>query len=421
MQKSYLILLAHSYPYTGASEQTFLTPEIQYLARAYEVIAVPGRREGTKLEVPAGVTVDESYAEMMRVQPTVMQSIFKAMRSSLLYGELLRRPSVLFQLLSLKRLVAYADKAERTKQWACDFVKREGLDARACIFYTFWFDATTTGIGLARDCAGPLVVVSRAHGNDLYEERHVYNYIPCRAQSIQLLDGVFPDSDAGRDYLLHKYAKCAATCETARLGVEDPGFVASKSRDGVVRIVSCSFMVPVKRVDLILQGIGVAAKRRPDLQFQWHHFGTGPLRETLEEQAETLPTNCTWHLPGYLSVDHLMQHYRDSPVDLFINASSTEGTPVAVMEAISCGIPVAATAVGGNPEIVSTRNGLLLSANPTPDEIASAILSIADDPAVAEKRQGSRSTWQEKYDSKRNFQTFIATLTNLRAQKRVAS
>jgi glycosyltransferase involved in cell wall biosynthesis len=116
-----------------------------------------------------------------------------------------------------------------------------------------------------------------------------------------------------------------------------------------------------------------------------------------------------------------MQHYRDSPVDLFINASSTEGTPVAVMEAISCGIPVAATAVGGNPEIVSTRNGLLLSANPTPDEIASAILSIADDPAVAEKRQGSRSTWQEKYDSKRNFQTFIATLTNLRAQKRVAS
>jgi len=100
-----------------------------------------------------------------------------------------------------------------------------------------------------------------------------------------------------------------------------------------------------------------------------------------------------------------------------MNVSVTEGTPVAVMEAISCGIPVMATAVGGNPEIVSEQNGRLLSPNPTPDEIAEAILSILDNPDLAiEKRKGSRQVWQEKYNASQNFQAFADRLKAIRAQ-----
>ena len=58
---------------------------------------------------------------------------------------------------------------------------------------------------------------------------------------------------------------------------------------------------------------------------------------------------------------------------MFINVSSTEGIPVSIMEAMSFGIPVIATAVGGTPEIVNNENGYLLSKDPSAKELAEVI------------------------------------------------
>ncbi|MCB0101170.1 MAG: glycosyltransferase, partial [Anaerolineales bacterium] len=107
--------------------------------------------------------------------------------------------------------------------------------------------------------------------------------------------------------------------------------------------------------------------------------------------------------------------YITHPVDVFVNVSSTEGTPVSIMEAISCGIPVTATAVGGNVEIVQERNGFLLAENPTPDEIADALLSVMDARELwLEKRKGSREVWQERYNETKNFEAFAHRLVEIR-------
>ncbi|NCO54621.1 MAG: glycosyltransferase, partial [Bacteroidetes bacterium] len=47
-------------------------------------------------------------------------------------------------------------------------------------------------------------------------------------------------------------------------------------------------------------------------------------------------------------------------VDLFINVSESEGIPVSIMEALSAGIPVIATNVGGTNEIVNNDVGFLI-------------------------------------------------------------
>jgi len=83
---------------------------------------------------------------------------------------------------------------------------------------------------------------------------------------------------------------------------------------------------------------------------------------------------------------------------------------VSIMEAQSCGIPVIATAVGGTPEIVSDRCGVLLSPNPTPDNVASAIERIAESPAVAVMRADSRNVWRRRYDADVNYREFAAML-----------
>ena len=419
-----LVLFTASYPYDVAIEQTFLDPEIEYLASNFDrVIIVPETLGGKKHAVPAGVEVEESYtlinqssSQEITTLSRKIEMLSRAFFSRFFYEDLLTRPSILFQPLVLKRLVGFIYRAELIRKWVGDLIESKKLDPSQCIFYTYWLVQSSLGIGLAKRDYPQIMLISRAHGYDLYEERHNLAYIPCRRKSLRVLDRLFPDSDKGTNYIANRYPWFAPLCETSRLGVRDPGFVTSCSRDGVFRIVSCSLMVPVKRIDLLLEGIGYAAKLRPEQQFEWHHFGTGPLKNHIENIAHrTLPVNVKSYFPGYPSLEHLMMFYKNNPVDLFMNVSVTEGTPVSIMEAISCGMPVLATAVGGNPEIVSDQNGKLLSPNPTPDEIAASIFSILDNPDLAaEKRKGSQRVWQEKYNADSNFQAFADRLKSLR-------
>jgi glycosyltransferase involved in cell wall biosynthesis len=168
----------------------------------------------------------------------------------------------------------------------------------------------------------------------------------------------------------------------------------------------------VKRVDRILEGIKTAAAQRPQQRFEWHHIGNGARRMELQKMAdESFPRNAKGYLPGYTSKEELMSFYRDTPADVFVNASETEGTPVAVMEAVSCGIPVIATSVGGNKEIVGERNGILLGENPSPQEIADAILKLLDNPQSTSKmREESRTVWMERYNADANYEAFAERL-----------
>jgi glycosyltransferase involved in cell wall biosynthesis len=185
--------------------------------------------------------------------------------------------------------------------------------------------------------------------------------------------------------------------------------------DDVVRIASCSFMVPVKRLDLLYRGLQATARLKPAHTFEWHHIGDGPTRAQIEALAQaTNPSNLTCHFWGRLQNEEVMAFYKNHPIDFFMNVSASEGIPLSIMEAQSCGIPVIATAVGGNPEIVSEETGHLLSPNPTPTEIAAAISTILDTPqALSQKRLASRAMWQTTYNADANYSAFAARLKSL--------
>ena len=73
-----------------------------------------------------------------------------------------------------------------------------------------------------------------------------------------------------------------------------------------------------------------------------------------------------------------------------------------------------ATAVGGNTEIVSTRNGYLVGANPEPRELAEAILDLHDHPNdAAMKRAESHEVWRTRYNADTNYAAFAAQLAAL--------
>jgi colanic acid/amylovoran biosynthesis glycosyltransferase len=406
-----LVLWSGSYPYDVAHEQNFLDGEVTALAAEFEhVVLLPGIIGGRRLPTPAGVRVDESYAREMKGlsrTATVLRTL-----QPVLAEELLRRPPT--TLAAAKRLAAYVGAAEQTRRWAIAFCRRERLDPSAVLFYSYWWTAATLGFGLAKEALPGATVVTRAHGYDLYEERHVPAYIPCREPSLRRLDALFPCSDAGVRYVTSRYRARPPIVECARLGVPPSTERSAPSTDGVLRVVSCSFLVEVKRLDRLIAGLAAAGAGRPTQRIEWTHFGSGRLHDDLARRMTSLPPNVTGRLAGHVTREELFRAYAENPVDVFVNVSESEGIPVSIMEAISRSIPVVATRVGGNPEIVTSEDGVLIDPAAPPDAVAAALLGFVDDRARAlELRRGSESVFRTRYDSSRNFPAFARRLRAL--------
>lgn len=417
-----LLVFTSSYPYEVQHEDTFLEPEIPHMLSGFDkVILVPKVREGKRLTVPEEVEVDESYAIFLETVNR-FSALLRVLFSECYYRDLRKNPFIWTKPSALLRLVTYVGGARLTQKWVEKWFARSGYSDKECVFYTFWFDAAAYGIGLAKQRHPDLKIVSRAHGYDVYEDRYPVHYLPCRTQALACSDGVFPDSVAGVEYLQARFPTHQAKIGPALMGVPDPGFLTKASNDGVFRLVSCAIIRPVKRIDLLLEGVAEAARQRPELRFEWHHFGNSEVegvREALQSQADTiLPANAQAFLPGYNGQQELFRYYREKPVDVFINVSISEGTPVSAMEAASCGIPIIATAVGGNKEMVNAGNGFLLDPNPTPGQIARTLFSMIDHPQeTARMRAASRAVWQEKYNSVKNLEKFFNCLKSLRESK----
>lgn len=409
-----VLLFSNSYPYNYATEQTFLKGEVEILHKRFErVILVPRIAQGNLLSVPESVEVDTSLADSFTFSRRLAESAL-AFFSKDFYLDLKNRLPASLTPSYLRRLFSFIAGANLTLKWMQNWLKSNNVLADEVICYTFWFDEITMGLGLAKKQYPALRVVSRAHGYDLYEE--MYGLWPCRPRAIELIDGLFADSDIGKHYLHQKYPQFTEKYGMSLLGVKDPGGFAKSSEDGVLRLVSCSMLNPIKRIDLLFEGIVTAARMRPEQTIEWNHFGDGDTRQNyINRIASEFPSNAKGLFPGYQTQRELIQAYLNNPVDVFINVSSTEGTPVSIMEAISCGIPVVATAVGGNVEIVQERNGFLLSENPTPQEIAETLLKVCDNRTMMlKKRQGSREIWQERYNEKNNFEAFAQKLAEMR-------
>ncbi len=410
-----VLLFSNSYPYDYATEQTFLKGEVEILRKRFErVILVPCIVKGNRLPVSENVEVDTSFSESFTLNRRLVESVL-AFFSKDFYLELKNRFPLSIKPSYLRRVFSFVAGANLTRKWMENWLESNHISASEVICNTFWFDELAMGIGLAKTKYPSLRVISRTHGYDLYEE--LYGDWPCRPRAIELVDCLFPDSDIGANYLREKYPQFKEKYESALLGVKDPGGLAKPSEDGVLRLVSCSNFHPVKRIDLLLESVITAAKKRPEQRIEWSHFGgVKEIREQYTQRVvNEFPVNAKADFPGYQSQQELIHTYLSKPVDVFLNVSSTEGTSVAMMEAVSCGIPVIATSVGGNLEVVREKNGFLLSENPTPDEIADALLNVCDHRAEwLEKRKGSREVWQERYNETTNFEAFAQKLVEIR-------
>ena len=94
--------------------------------------------------------------------------------------------------------------------------------------------------------------------------------------------------------------------------------------------------------------------------------------------------------------------------DVFIYPSYHEGMPMAVLEAMACGLPIVATRVGGLPDLVSDgANGVLVEPG-QPDQLVDALRRLLSAPEL--RRGMQEKSYQltvERYDMERHVKRLI--------------
>ena len=146
-----------------------------------------------------------------------------------------------------------------------------------------------------------------------------------------------------------------------------------------------------KRVDLVIRAVAAAAREVP---VRGLIIGDGPESPSLHELARELnaPISFTGHRDD---VPELL-----SAADAEITMSEIEGAPLAVIEALACGLPVIASKATSHPEVVEDGKSGSLVEPGRPEGAAKAILELARDPArQAELGTAARARAVEHFSS----------------------
>ncbi len=136
-------------------------------------------------------------------------------------------------------------------------------------------------------------------------------------------------------------------------------------------------LVPIKDIETFLQAARLV--REQDAQVRFAIVGDGELREALELRTGELGLARSVFFHGFKrDMAEVM-----GDLDLVVNSSLNEGTPVALIEALAAGRPVVATRVGGTPDLLGEdERGLLVPAR-DPAALARAILESLRDRSAA--------------------------------------
>jgi glycosyltransferase involved in cell wall biosynthesis len=110
------------------------------------------------------------------------------------------------------------------------------------------------------------------------------------------------------------------------------------------------------------------------------------------------------HYVGTVPYDRLEEAYQYA--DIFVLTSLSEGMPSVILEAMGCGLPIVASNVGGNNEIVEEgKNGYLVEGDDT-DTLAQRLVTLINDEALRQEMGRHSRELALRYDWKRIMQQY---------------
>lgn len=411
-----LLLITDNYPF-GTAEIAFLHEEVKgiFKSQKYELTIVSHDKEGVQyVELPLGIKV----VRVKRVN--LVSGIIHMLGDRNFYEELLviikKSPSLKILLGRVWLIIknygySHAGSREIYRQLGRKFVPD--------IIYSFWGSINAYENILLTRKYKQAKTITRFHGYDLYVERNKCLWQPFRIVFQKKMNRFIFISKTGNAYYQQRWKGMSASEQfrVSYLGTSKMNnhYVLNPEKLKNNVIVSCSMVIGLKRVHLIIDALSLIENE----EIEWHHLGTGPLLKETQKYANKKlkqKSNIKYVFEGFVENKEILNLYEHLQSQLFISTSQTEGIPVSMMEALSVGVPILATDVGGVHEVVENGiTGRLLSADPSAEEIADAIIQYINLP-ISKKKMLSKNAfdvWQEKFNIEKNTDDFLKILEEL--------
>ncbi|MCX6296974.1 MAG: glycosyltransferase [Bacteroidetes bacterium] len=361
MKKKHIHIISENYPF-GKGEQ-FFEKEIFELSKYFDRIYLfPLASEGEMRAIPINVEVKLSLANANRkiATKTRLKNIFLLL--TVFYFEFFYQAK---KKIALKKIRSSVSSFLQAKILSEVFMENVN-SSYDNYFYSFWMNDGALMFSILKYQNKISNFLFRVNGYDLFDERFEGGYIPFRYFNFRNAKKIVILSEEGLNYLKRKNI-FPEKLVLNYYGIYDNG-MNPFDPSALFTIVSCSNMIPLKRVDKIIRTLMLIS-----FPVNWIHFGDGELMEQMKELAKDLPQNIKYSFKGSVNNDIVIDTYKNKSVNMFIHLSNTEGLGLAIIEAQSFGIPAIATAVGGVVNVVNEETGILVALDTPLHKIASKI------------------------------------------------
>lgn len=190
------------------------------------------------------------------------------------------------------------------------------------------------------------------------------------------------------DYERAKTFKAGKVCYVPGVGIDlkkfNAGYVNKEQKRKEIGVSADDFvllsvgeLIPRKNHEVVIRALSVLKQLDKLNHIEYVICGRGAYEADLRKLAEGLDVADHVHFLGYRNdISEIC-----NCADLFVFMSHQEGLPVALMEAMACGLPAVCSNIRGNTDLIEDGvTGLL--ANNTPEEVAQSISKMKNDTAL---------------------------------------
>lgn len=232
---------------------------------------------------------------------------------------------------------------------------------------------------------GKTKVIYTAHGFHFYKGAPLMNrmvYYPVEKRMARHTDLLITMNSedyeaakkfrAGRVACVHGVGIDLTKFDSARMTPEEKNGVRTSLglKENDIFAISVAQLIPRKNHMVLIR----AAARLGDPAFHLFICGDGAQESELREEIKRLGVEDRVHLLGFRRDIYRLC----GAADLFMFGSIQEGLPVAVMEAMACGLPIIASKIRGNVDLIDSGKGGFLVPADDADAYAEAIRTVLE-------------------------------------------
>jgi colanic acid/amylovoran biosynthesis glycosyltransferase len=209
---------------------------------------------------------------------------------------------------------------------------------------------------------------------------------------------------------------------TLPMGIDAQRFrpsAARGDRTGPLRLVTVARLAEGKGHRFVLEAMRALVERGVDVTYTV--IGEGPDRARVEREVARLRLQPRVNLLGSLSEDGVRAQLACADAFVLASIGVGEASPVSVMEAMACGLPVVVSRIGGTPDMVSDGvDGFLVQQRDIP-ALGAAIERLAGDRELrARLGDAARRRAEASFDSRTSARRLLAAIREMKPLQRAA-